>query len=70
MRSVNRWRLGSVILLALVIAVVGFRGVGRWLDREDTLSHGDVIFVFSGAMPHRAEEGGRAMPWAMPPKYG
>ena len=59
MRSVNRWRLGSVILLTLVIAVVGFRGVGRWLDREDALSHADVIFVFSGAMPHRAEEGGR-----------
>jgi uncharacterized SAM-binding protein YcdF (DUF218 family) len=45
--------------LTLVIAVVGFRGVGRWLDREDALSHADVIFVFSGAMPHRAEEGGR-----------
>ena len=48
------------LLVALILAVVvAFRGVGRWLDREDSLSHADVIFVLSGAMPQRALEGGK-----------
>ena len=33
-----------------------FRGAGRWLDREDPLSHADVIFVVGGGMPQRALE--------------
>ena len=43
-------------VLLLVAAGVVFRGAGRWLDREDPLSHADVIFVVGGAMPQRALE--------------
>ncbi|MGD1210275.1 MAG: YdcF family protein [Candidatus Acidiferrales bacterium] len=46
-----------VVVLALcVAAVVAFRGVGRWLVREDPLAKADIIVVLSGAMPARAEE--------------
>lgn len=46
-----------VVALALcAAAVVAFRGVGRWLVREDPLAHADVIVVLSGTMPARAEE--------------
>jgi len=43
-------------VLLVVAAAVVFRGAGRWLDREDPLSHADVIFVVGGAMPQRALE--------------
>lgn len=42
-------------LLICVAAFVVFRGVGRWLVREDPLAHADAIIVLSGSMPHRAE---------------
>ncbi|HTU35331.1 MAG TPA: YdcF family protein [Candidatus Acidoferrum sp.] len=43
-------------ILALVVAgTVAFRGVGRWLVREDPLAHADAIVVLSGGMPYRAE---------------
>ena len=52
----TRAKLGLLALLILIAAVVSFRGVGRWLTREDSLSQADVIFVLSGSMPYRAEE--------------
>jgi uncharacterized SAM-binding protein YcdF (DUF218 family) len=55
----KRARLGVLALLILLAATVAFRGVGRWLNREDPLSHADVIFVLSGAMPQRALEGAK-----------
>ena len=57
------------LLVALILAVVvAFRGVGRWLDREDSLSHADVIFVLSGAMPQRALEGGKVFAMGYAPE--
>lgn len=55
----NRDRLGVLVILILLAAGVAFRGAGRWLDREDPLSHADVIFVLSGGLPQRAVEGGK-----------
>ena len=52
----NRARLGVLTLIVLIAAVFAFRGAGRWLDREDPLSHADVIFVLSGGLPERAQE--------------
>jgi uncharacterized SAM-binding protein YcdF (DUF218 family) len=52
-------RLGVLVVLILVVAVVAFRGAGRWLDREDPLSHADVIFLLSGGLPQRALEAGK-----------
>jgi uncharacterized SAM-binding protein YcdF (DUF218 family) len=59
--------LGRKIRIAAVIAFVclccmafvAFRGVGRWLVREDPLAKADEIVVLSGTMPLRAEEAGR-----------
>jgi len=47
------------LLVVLILAVVAVRGAGQWLEREDPLSHADVIFVLSGGLPQRALEGGR-----------
>ncbi len=55
-------------VLLLVAAVVVFRGAGRWLDREDPLSHADVIFVLSGAMPQRALEAGKVFAMGYAPE--
>jgi uncharacterized SAM-binding protein YcdF (DUF218 family) len=45
------------LAIALVVAgTVAFRGVGRWLVREDRLGPADAIVVLSGSMPHRAEQ--------------
>jgi uncharacterized SAM-binding protein YcdF (DUF218 family) len=55
----RRARLGVLAVLLVVAAAVVFRGAGRWLDREDPLSHADVIFVVGGAMPQRALEGAK-----------
>jgi uncharacterized SAM-binding protein YcdF (DUF218 family) len=63
-----RARLSVLVLLILVAGVVAFRGVGRWLDREDPLSHADVIFVLSGAMPQRAIEGARVFAMGYAPE--
>ena len=52
----NRARLGVLTLIILIAAVFAFRGAGRWLNREDPLSHADVIFVLSGGLPERAQE--------------
>jgi len=49
-----------IVLIALCAAsVLAFRGVGRWLVREDALSPAEVIVVLSGSMPWRAEEAAR-----------
>lgn len=46
-----------VILLCFALcAVFAFRNAGRWLIREDALTHASVILVLSGSMPYRAEE--------------
>jgi len=47
------------LLVVLILAAVAVRGAGRWLEREDPLSHADVIFVLSGGLPQRAVEGGK-----------
>lgn len=47
-----------VLLLLLAVALVSvaaFRGVGRWLIREDPLASADAIVILSGGMPYRAE---------------
>jgi uncharacterized SAM-binding protein YcdF (DUF218 family) len=49
----------TVALLLLLCAVMAFRGVGRWLVREDSLAPADAIVVLSGSMPYRAEEAAR-----------
>jgi len=52
--------LALLLLVALSVAgVLAFRGVGRWLIREDPLAPADVIAVLSGSMPSRAEEAAR-----------
>jgi uncharacterized SAM-binding protein YcdF (DUF218 family) len=49
-----------IVLLALCAAAfLAFRGVGRWLVRQDPLRPADVIVVLSGSMPWRAEEAAR-----------
>ncbi|HXN71639.1 MAG TPA: YdcF family protein [Candidatus Acidoferrales bacterium] len=55
-RKLNRRLISFVIFLALfAAAIVGFRGMGRWLVREDPLTHADALVVLSGGMPYRAE---------------
>jgi uncharacterized SAM-binding protein YcdF (DUF218 family) len=55
----SRRLISAVILLALVAAaILVFRGVGRWLVREDSLKHADALVVLSGGMPYRAEAAG------------
>jgi len=50
----------SAIIIALIAIAIGavllFRDAGKWLVREDPLSHADAIVVLSGSMPARAEE--------------
>ncbi len=48
-----------VLLVACGLAVLAFRGAGRWLIREDALAPADEIAVLSGSMPARAEEAGK-----------
>src|SRR5882757_8641135 len=52
-------RVALGLLVVLIVGVVAFRRAGRWLEREDPLSHADVIFVLSGGLPQRAVEGGK-----------
>src|SRR6202158_4346876 len=52
-----RWLILSAIGgVGLVLAVVIFFGVGRWLVVEDPLVKARAIVVLSGAMPLRAIE--------------
>ncbi len=61
MKARRSLRIAATVVLVLVcaVAVVAFRGVGRWLVREDPLAAADEIVVLSGSMPVRAEEAGR-----------
>lgn len=47
-----------ILLTLLCATLVGFRGIGRWLIREDALSPADVIVVLGGSLPYPAEEVG------------
>jgi uncharacterized SAM-binding protein YcdF (DUF218 family) len=57
--SGRRRRLGIyflvILILVVVVGVVVFRNMGRWLVREDALGKADVIVVLSGGLPFRAE---------------
>jgi uncharacterized SAM-binding protein YcdF (DUF218 family) len=58
----------GLLVVSILAAVVAFRGAGRWLDREDPLSHADVIFVLSGGLPQRALEGGKVFAMGYAPE--
>ncbi|MGA7920306.1 MAG: YdcF family protein [Candidatus Acidiferrales bacterium] len=51
-----RWLAPVILLVALAAGWIAFRGAGRWLVREDSLSKADVIVVLSGGLPYRGEE--------------
>ncbi len=55
-RSRARRVLSAIVGGGLVLAVVIFLGVGRWLVVEDPLVKASAIVVLSGAMPLRALE--------------
>jgi uncharacterized SAM-binding protein YcdF (DUF218 family) len=44
-----------ILLVVLAAAILAWRGVGRWLVREDPLTHADALVVLSGGLPYRAE---------------
>jgi uncharacterized SAM-binding protein YcdF (DUF218 family) len=55
-KKLNRRFFLVLVLLALVVCgVIAFRGLGRWLVREDPPAHADVIAVLSGGLPYRAD---------------
>jgi len=54
-RRNRRIALAFVLLALIVCGVIAFRGVGRWLVREDSPAHADAIVVLSGGLPSRAE---------------
>jgi len=57
MRRANLSLICLFILLGLLSAtVVGFRGIGRWLIREDPLSAADAIVILGDRLPYPAEE--------------
>ena len=39
----------------MILAFFVLRNAGRWLVRQDTLAHADVIVVLSGGLPFRAQ---------------
>jgi uncharacterized SAM-binding protein YcdF (DUF218 family) len=57
----RKFRIAALVLLviACALAVLAFRGAGRWLIREDALAPADEIAVLNGGMPARAEEAGK-----------
>ena len=57
--SLTRRVLSIVAIGGLILAVVIFFGVGRWLVVEDPLVKAKAIVVLSGAMPLRAIEAAR-----------
>ncbi len=53
---VGRWILLAAGLLIVIVAIVAFLNVGRWLVVEDPLEKAQAIAVLSGRMPMRAIE--------------
>jgi uncharacterized SAM-binding protein YcdF (DUF218 family) len=53
----HKLRIISALIFLVVLAatVFAWRGVGRWLVREDPLTHADALVVLSGGLPYRAE---------------
>lgn len=51
--------IGISIVLILIVGLAAFRQAGRWLILDEPLSKADVIFVLSGGLPYRAEEGAK-----------
>jgi uncharacterized SAM-binding protein YcdF (DUF218 family) len=49
----------AAVLTSLLLAIVCFFGVGRWLVVEDPLAKAQAIAVLSGSMPLRAMEAAR-----------
>src|SRR5579863_1364318 len=55
--SIRRTAICLLLTLTIVVCFFfAFRGVGRWLVRDDQLAPADAIVVLSGSMPYRAEE--------------
>ncbi len=52
------FRIILIVVLAITAAggTIAFRGLGRWLIREDSLAPAGVIVVLSGRMLYRADE--------------
>jgi uncharacterized SAM-binding protein YcdF (DUF218 family) len=44
-----------LVLAVLLAGVLAFRGLGRWLIRQDPLAPADAVVVLSGSLPFRAE---------------
>src|SRR5882762_3774160 len=60
----GRRHLAGIVLVAIiagliVVALIIFLGVGRWLVVEDPLEKAQAIVVLSGRMPMRAQEAAR-----------
>jgi hypothetical protein len=47
--------LAFILFALIVFGIIAFRGVGRWLVREDPPAHAEIIVVLSGGLPFRAE---------------
>jgi uncharacterized SAM-binding protein YcdF (DUF218 family) len=54
-RTPRRAVIACLVLAIVVAGILAFRGLGRWLVREDPLAHADAIVVLSGSVPYRAE---------------
>ena len=63
LRKLSKLRFfGLFVLLLAIFALVAFRHAGRWLVLDEPLSRkADAIFVLSGGLPYRAEEGGKGL---------
>jgi len=68
MKGAKLTLLCTFILLIFFSVLVGFRGAGRWLKREDPLATADVILVLSGGMPRRAEEAAKVFAMGYAPE--
>lgn len=53
--TLRRALILSLVLAVCIAGIGAFRGVGRWLVREDPLAPADAIVILSGGMPYRAE---------------
>lgn len=53
--TLRRALILSLVLVICIAGIAAFRGVGRWLVREDPLAPADAIVILSGGMPYRAE---------------